>query len=336
MTDGWAQAITRGAGLAPMESALLWLGIFVWLGLVATKVALTDDLPRQKKWILFALIASSPLFCPSRGVLSTLVTGIAVVLSVRLTDVDRERQRKKGFELGLWLVLPMLGGAARSDEERQHLRRRAGFVAFKGVLKYGAWLLIKWAVAPLDPSLWPWPARSALLMLYFVLLITALADALCALCLAAGAWIEPLFDAPLLSRSIRDFWSRRWNRFISRFALRHVSLRFFSPSERVSWKALVAVFATSGLFHEYFAWGVSGTSAVPGSMMLFFLLQALALLISQRVPLPTQTPNALRILLTATWMALTSPLFFESIRPPLLELGYPEDWMVSLLPLAPS
>src|SRR5690606_15040383 len=99
----------------------------------------------------------------------------------------------------------------------------------------------------------------ALLMLFFVLHLTATSDLLSGTALLLGFQIDTLFDAPLRSVSPRDFWSRRWNRFISRFALKHVAQKM---RRRVTELGLIAsVFFVSGIFHEYFAWSVGGSAA---------------------------------------------------------------------------
>jgi hypothetical protein len=161
------------------------------------------------------------------------------------------------------------------------------------------------------------------LILYFVLHLSALAHLLSGLCAKQGLQVDALFLRPLLATSPRDFWSRRWNRFISRFALKHVALKL-QGKVRGFWLVL-AVFVTSGVFHEYFAWGVGGPSARQGLMTIFFVIQGVAVWIE------TRFPPVLRgwwgTLLTFFWMMVTAPLFFLAIERALTGFGFPQSWI---------
>jgi alginate O-acetyltransferase complex protein AlgI len=72
--------------------------------------------------------------------------------------------------------------------------------------------------------------------------------------LAAGLWrragvdCDPLFRAPLLSRSLREFWGRRWNRAFSEMTAASVYRPLASVAGQPA--ALLAAFLCSGLFHE--------------------------------------------------------------------------------------
>jgi D-alanyl-lipoteichoic acid acyltransferase DltB (MBOAT superfamily) len=193
-----------------------------------------------------------------------------------------------------------------------------------GAAKRLCWEPFAFAMIYFDGQTVPWAIRSAFLMLYFVLNLTAASDFLTGFCLLLGTDVDEIFDAPLLSRSPRDFWSRRWNKFINRFALKHVAM----PIGR-HWSAggvILAVFSTSGLFHEYFAWGVGGAEAVYGSMMVFFVLQGIVVLLATRLRVRS-LPHPLGTVATFAWMTLTAPLFFLAVRPALLAFGYPTSWL---------
>jgi len=72
--------------------------------------------------------------------------------------------------------------------------------------------------------------------------------------LAAGAWryagvdVHALFRAPLLSRSLAEFWGRRWNLAFSEMT----AIGVYRPLSSLTGKpaALVAAFLFSGLLHE--------------------------------------------------------------------------------------
>jgi Membrane bound O-acyl transferase family len=86
----------------------------------------------------------------------------------------------------------------------------------------------------------------------------------------------PMHDQPLISRSLSEFWGRRWNVWVQDW-LRDIQgpVRHFGPRHR-----MVIVFLASGIFHElminlpYFL--VFKVSYF-GTMISYFLVQAMAL-----------------------------------------------------------
>ena len=93
----------------------------------------------------------------------------------------------------------------------------------------------------------------------------------------AGINAQPLMRAPLRSRSLAEFWGKRWNTAFSNlaheFAFRPLSRRF-GPSV-----ATMVVFAISGLIHE----AVISLPARAGYGLptAYFLLQGLGLLLER-------------------------------------------------------
>jgi Membrane bound O-acyl transferase family len=307
-------------------NVLLWVALVSALGGLVFR-AVARPTTRRERWLLFALAATLPCLCPTRGILSTIFTGFCVVFSARLPDLEAVRKKLPEGRLALWLVIPMMKERPSADADRNrkaktHIRHAALDLAAAAVLIV---LLHR-----LDASPWPSPVRSSALILFFVWSLTGLAHGISGTLEWLGVPTEPVFDQPLRSRSIREFWSRRWNRFISRFALRHIALGARSRGATPIGQTF-RVFLWSALFHEYFAFGVAGMGSVPGTMTAFFLLQAAILELIERLPFRQRLPNIVGQALTFLWMALTSPLFFRSIGGTLLELGYPEPWLPSWL-----
>ena len=99
--------------------------------------------------------------------------------------------------------------------------------------------------------------------------------------LPSGQLLPPLHRRPWLARGIADFWGNRWNLWFSDWSRYAV----FSRLRRRPVLALILVFAISGLVHEwvinvplYFLRG----RAPFGSMVVYFLLQAVGLLLERR------------------------------------------------------
>ncbi|CEP19368.1 hypothetical protein [Parasitella parasitica] len=128
----------------------------------------------------------------------------------------------------------------------------------------------------------------------------------------------PLFDKPWLTRSVYDLWSHRWHQIFRpgfyQVAYNPVRRLFGKEHKRVGRIAgTIAVFACSGLMHDYIILAAIGPSnynqpGIIGFQTLFFLLQALASLVSVMSP---RLPTWLARTLTWFWVLYTAPLFIE-------------------------
>jgi hypothetical protein len=113
--------------------------------------------------------------------------------------------------------------------------------------------------------------------------------------------IPPLLHNPPLARSVADFWGRRWNLWFSDW----FRYTIFQPLRRRPVLALWLVFALSGLMHE---WGVNvplyfvSGRILFGSMMLYFLVQPVGMLLERRLLNPK---SHLRI--PFTWLVILGP-----------------------------
>jgi hypothetical protein len=114
-----------------------------------------------------------------------------------------------------------------------------------------------------------------------LLMMEAVVAFVTVLWLPSGRVLPSIHNHPWQARSLAEFWGRRWNLWFSdsaRYAI-------FQPLRRRPVFALVLTFAVSGLYHEwainvplYFVTG----RVLLGSMMLYFLLQAVGVLIERR------------------------------------------------------
>ncbi|SEK81965.1 MBOAT, membrane-bound O-acyltransferase family [Stigmatella aurantiaca] len=118
---------------------------------------------------------------------------------------------------------------------------------------------------------------------------------------------RPLHEDPLLSRTISEFWSHRWNQTVHRFLKQHV----FVPvaRRRGVWGGTAAVFGVSALGHAAFMLPAVGPFWA-GMMGAFFLIQ-LPLVWLERVLAVGRWPAPLAHLWTVTWLGASSPLFVE-------------------------
>jgi hypothetical protein len=125
----------------------------------------------------------------------------------------------------------------------------------------------------------------------------------------AGIDVPPLQDRPIHSRSIREFWNRRWNRPVSgwlgTFVHEPVAAR-----KGPEW-GLFAAFVASGLLHGWMFLAATGWIAAIMAT-LFFVFQALFVLVESAIDVRKASPRLQR-LWTAGLLALSSPLFVDPL-----------------------
>ena len=132
----------------------------------------------------------------------------------------------------------------------------------------------------------------------------------------AGLTMPPMQSNPILSTSVANFWSSRWNAEVHRWVKRHVFLPF---TRRVgSGWAMLAAFAFTALVH---AWPTALALQDKGAILwmgLFFVVQGV-LLGLERILRVHHWPTPLARVWTVTVMLVTAPLFVE---PGLQLVGY--------------
>jgi D-alanyl-lipoteichoic acid acyltransferase DltB (MBOAT superfamily) len=144
--------------------------------------------------------------------------------------------------------------------------------------------------------------------------------------LLAGAWrcagvdCTPLFLAPLRSKSLGEFWGRRWNLAFSQMT----ALAIYQPLVRRTGRrpALVASFLGSGLLHEL-------AISVPvragyGLPLGYFALHGALLMVERhraRLGRPIDRPPWAGRLWTLGWLLVPLPILFH--RPFLAGVVWP-------------
>ncbi len=122
-----------------------------------------------------------------------------------------------------------------------------------------------------------------------------------------GIDLRPLHDDPIRSRTISEFWNRRWNRIVHGFLKQNV----FEPVARrghAAW-GRVLVFLLSGFLHFYIMWPGVGLYWA-GVMGLFFLVQV-PLLWAERALKVARWSSLWGRVWTLGWLSASSPLFVE-------------------------
>ncbi len=211
-----------------------------------------------------------------------------------------------GMRPGLFLDL---GAPARPDAA-EHRNRGVLHLAFGTLLVGGA--AATWHLG--RPALSTDVARAAATLLLLPGLSLALHFGVFNLATAAwrraGVDARPLFRAPLLARSLGEFWGKRWNLAFSEMTAAAVYRPIAGSWGRPA--GLVAAFACSGLLHEV-AISVPGLRGL-GLPSLYFLLHGLLVLFEralQRRGRGPETWGAGGRAWTLAWLALPAPILFH-------------------------
>lgn len=124
---------------------------------------------------------------------------------------------------------------------------------------------------------------------------------------AVGVKLPRMHRAPILSRTLNELWSRRWNQTVHVWLTRH----FFRPLARRRRPILgvVAAFVASALLHAWIFLPAMGWT-MAAAMAGFFLAQGALVLLERRLGV-IRWPEPAQRAWFVTAMLLTAPLFLE-------------------------
>lgn len=277
---------------------------------------------RRHPWPAVLGALALPFLLPTSWVFVRMSATVwAAVLALKIWDMANHgasdpRMFATPTRALFWLFIPpdsrvpddtSQAGQTRAAGVRRMLR---GLVCVAPAL--GLWLL---------ETRWPALHDNAWLEAFWALWLTwlamvAVSDSLGGLAMLTGWHVGPLFDAPVIARSPRDFWSRRWNLFVQRWIRRYV----FVPSggRRRPLRGIAATFAASALMHEYIV--IAGLGRIPdhvGWMTLFFSIHGAAVVLEaaamRRFGRGPWLPRPVAIALHLAWVTATAPLFFAPL-----------------------
>lgn len=260
--------------------------------------------------VLGSAIALTPLLVPGDAPFARLVAACITsffVLKIVDLHVGACQSWQPSFaEFLAFLGNPMQFVQRRTGCERQPSRGRNTrdyLLSLGGILL--AFGVFRWA-GSIDWSdrafLWQHAARAGSFFVYILFLFQNLAAVLRAM----GVYsIDPVRQ-PLTARTPAEFW-RRYNRWMGQFLNEDV----FKPlrGHQHPRLATLAVFAVSGLFHEYLF--LVATGRVQGYQMLFFMIQGVAVALTLRKK-PVGVAAVAWLSVTLVFNLLSSVFFFVS------------------------
>jgi hypothetical protein len=234
-----------------------------------------------------------------------LVFALAMLLTVQAMKVASLRLRRA--PVGWRFVATPLPSIATwegcppwdAEQRRAALRR---FLLFLPAFA-AAWGAARWASTTWHPS----PLALAYLAVPAVLLAGEAAGPFAQLAWSPLGRGLPLHHRlPLLAPDLSEFWGRRWNTWASDW-FRDV---LFRPLRHRPLLASFAVFVYSGLWHEllipvpmYLLTGVN----VIGTMLAFFLVQWVAVLVDRRLPRALRRPFLYVAVIAPAPLFITEP-----------------------------
>ena len=293
---------------------VLAFALIPWCGL-----KLAPRRPELSFRLSFAAALALPFLAPAdlgRG--RILLAVFAIVFAIKIWERRRGRVEdplmwsSPGRYL-IWMLVPPPSRIARTPAEadrarqegRQRLKRAGAKYLLLGPLLGLRILTPQFIEVPWGHGLWSlWVAY---------LMVSSTADIVSGLVMQTGLQVEESFDAPALATSPKEFWGKRWNLFVARFAFRHVFLPLGGIRKPIA--ATLVVFAVSGLMHEYLVAAAAGHwSPYAGWTLAFFMIQGLAVAWQthrERVGARFGIENrAVALTVHHLWLIATSPLFF--------------------------
>ncbi|ABX05448.1 membrane bound O-acyl transferase family-domain-containing protein [Herpetosiphon sp.] len=303
-----------------MQTLLWWIyWPLSWLLIVASAWYLPNRWRNSVGWSILGFGGALSLYLaidldPWQRLLTSTAGLILLLKAVVLLQIPRqELQRYSHVGLGLFMTIwPGMNPAP--FRQRRQIQRDLGptiIQGWVGVMAGSCGLILSAYLLPWLGQAWAsWAAILSILgIVHFGL----------AYWLNAGLWywgwpVAALFRQPLQSRSLRDFWSVRWNiAFVEmnkQLFLRRLGR--YGPSTLV-----IGIFLLSGIFHEL---GLSyPAQAGWGQAMAYFGLHAGLMWLERTFNLAQRWPQW--ILSCWTWLAILGPLswlFHQQFRQALI------------------
>lgn len=301
------------------------LGALVVLTIVGLLATYAYSRLRSGGGVALPIVAAMSLvaFVPGDWLYVRIVATVAgLCIAIKLFQLGRQRVPEPAMLEGparffFWFFLPPDSRPPRSPDDagrnRAAGRRRAGRGLFKGVGSLALLLAFHRVPAIADsPVLF---TQWCMWLVY--LAFSGLADVVSGAFMLTGNWIVESFHSPMLARSPREFWGRRWNMVIHRFAQRHLFLQVGGRHHPL--RAMAIIFAASGAMHEYFIVAVKGGwSDYAGWMLAFFCLHGAAAIVQTLFERRTsigrkRLPRWIAVALHFVWMSATAPLFITPL-----------------------
>ena len=231
---------------------------------------------------------------------------LASIVALRVIDLSVERPSKSAARRVLHTFTPFDSRVATRCRPHLDGGQLLETLAW-GVLSYVAFKAA--ANSPESPVAAHYPIRWSFGVLFVVALFETISRSLSVVSVVVGVEFPTLHDAPYKARSLREFWSVRWNKLVGRWLREHC----YMPLARRGYEslALAASFTASALLHLYIAsvlldvrWGLV--------MATLFLLQVPLLWVEDVLNI-RKRPGLIGRIWALGVLFVFSPLFTEPV-----------------------
>ncbi len=294
--------------------------VFVLAAMFLLTAAVLVKGPRwQRKCALLSAIAAAgvPWLAPADG---PLLRGGAAVWTTwclgRVIDLVSE-VHDRSFGARLWHVFGLVDTRQATFTAPGVDTTALGKTIFYAILAAIGLIVAIDMAAGIDGT-WSWIVRWFGGALFFYSLADAVEGGVRTLYRAAGVIVPRQHVLPIASRSVQEFWGKRWNRAVGGWLRTHCFLPF--ARRRQIRIGFVAAFCASAVFHAYFTWVAVG-AGMALTMLVFFLIQGVFVLLELRAGVARWHP-----FFAHTWTVVAvlgcSPLFIEPFLQ-ILHYGHP-------------
>lgn len=291
----WSDRAFTGDGMMGIAVALV--------GAILAGIVTTGS--RSQRFVGIS-IAAALLAVAAWPPVSYVALTIAAIVALRVVDLAAERLSKSPVRRVLHIFTPFDSRIAAPCRPHLNAVRLLEALAWTA-LSYVAFKAA--AVSPESTVFAHYAIRWSFGVLFVVALFETIALSLSVIAAMVGFEIPLLHDAPYKARSLREFWSVRWNKLVGHWLREHCYL----PLARRGYDslALAASFTASALIHLYIAsvlldvrWGLV--------MATLFLLQVPLLWIEDVLNI-RRRPTLIGRIWTLSVLFLLSPLFTEPV-----------------------
>lgn len=295
--------------LSPFTRWLIWIGgCFTFAALLG----LLGGTAPWRRWLtatLGGLALAVPFTISDAPVLRAAVALEGLWCWLKVIGIGRDPvERAASFRVLQLLVLHDL----RKDGYAKHgaqpeIRLRLLLGALFGASCAALALYVALFYAGSLPMPWRWLLRHAAGLAFAYAAVEAALGSFEFVYRAGGLHPPILHQAPIRSRSLNEFWGRRWNRIVGSWLFS----TFYRPLALEGRPVLgtFAAFAASGVLHFYFTWAAIGLGDAVW-MGAFFVIQFPLLVLEQRLRTGRWNSASQRVW-TLGWLLVTSPLFIE-------------------------
>ena len=288
--------------------------IIAWCFLQLLLVVAAVQLMGQNRWrhaasiLVLAVAWLLPLAAPAIPLMRALMAAVAILALVKVMQLAQQPESDRWAPVKrLWHGLAPFDVSAASRVAASVDRKSLLAVALHGGLALVALAVL--AHLPRESGIAINLSRLGLGITLVYCGMEAICEILRVLHLLAGFEVPPIQRNPILSQSIREFWSERWNLPVSGWL---ESLVFKPVNDRVGPAlAVMAAFAVSGLLHGWMflvSIGFLGALLATG----FFVINGLFVLVESSLRIRRFTSLQRRVW-TLGMLGLLSPLYVEPV-----------------------